>query len=192
MFSEEIDNRPPGELRVAYYYCDASATASSVSSLNNSSPNKTTVIRSLCRKLAWHSTNTVARSARDFYEKFSPESHEPPQLRDWEGLLKDLLDDFKTPTILVIDALDECSRPDEVLKHLSSSVQSRSNLYLVCSSRPHVPVTTYFNSTLAEIDVTSGKKEPDMNVFIATTIKERRNSPETQDSIFCGSNRNCD
>jgi len=143
----------------------------------------------LCRKLAWQPTGTIAKCAYDFYAEFSKEVAESP---DWEDLLHRLLDDSATPVILVIDALDECSKAEELLKYLADSVQSRSNLYLLCSSRPHVQVATYFHAAPAEIDTISGKREPDMGVFIATTMEERTTSPETQESIFCESYRVCD
>lgn len=177
MFSEEEDRRPPGDLRVAYYYCSASIIGANVSS-----PDKETVLRSLCRKLAWQPINTIAKCASDFYAEFSPESAESP---DWEDFLKRLLDDCATPVILVIDAIDECSEPESLLKYLADAVQFRSNLYLLCSSRLQVLVGTHFRGALAEIDTISGKQAPDMDFFIKTTIEQRRQSLETKENVFC-------
>ena len=147
-------------------------------------PKKEIVLRSLCRKLAWQPTGTIAKCASDDYDKFSKPGAESP---DWEDLLHRLIDGSANPVILVIDALDECSKEEELLKCLAESVRSRSNLYILCSSRPHVQVATYFDAAPAEIDTMSGKKEPDMGVFIKTTVEERMKSPVTRESIFCES-----
>ena len=145
-------------------------------------PNKKIVLRSLCRKLAWQPIGTIANCASDFYAK-SRDAESP----DWEDLLHRLLDASETPVILVIDALDECSKEEELLSYLADSVRHRSNIYILCSSRPHVEVATYFHDAPAEIDTISGEKEPDMGVFIDTTVEEERKSPETRKSIFCES-----
>lgn len=140
------------------------------------------MLRSLCRKLAWQPTNTIATCAADFYAEFSPEYAESP---DWENLLKRLLESYVTPVVLVIDAIDECSEPESLLKCLANAFQFRSNLYLLCSSRPHVLVDTYFHGALTEIDTISEKQEPDMRFFIKTKIEQRRQLPKTKDNVFC-------
>lgn len=176
MFFEEQDRRPPGNLRIACYYCTTSTTGATAANSD-----KEAVLRSFCGKLARQPDGTVARCAIDFYAKFSRESAKSP---DWGDLLQRILDDSATPTILVIDALDECSKAEELLRYLADSSRSRSNLYLLCSSRPHVQVADYFHAAPAEIDTISGKSEPDMGVFIATALEERTRSPETRESIF--------
>lgn len=106
---------------------------------------------------------------------------------DWEDLLNCLLDDSAaTPVILVIDALDEFLEVEELLQYLAKVVQSRENLCLLCSSRPHVQVAGYFHDGLVvEIDTMSGKRGPDMSLFVKTSIEERTTLPETRKSIFC-------
>ena len=114
------------------------------------------------------------------YAEFSKPTAEPT---DWGVLLCRLLDASATPVILVIDGLDEMSKEAKLLKFLADSVGSRSNLYLLCSSRPHVRVATYFlHAAPAEVDTIPGKREPDMGVCIATTMEERILSSETQES----------
>ena len=180
---EEEDRRPHGELRIAYYYSSASATGTTVSS-----PDTESVVRSLCRRLAWQPTATIAKCANEFHAKFSSEVDRPPLLEDWEALLSDLVRDSAAAVILVIDGLDECLEPERLLKNLAEAVQCRSNLYIIFSSRHHVRVSTYFRGALSEIDTMTGRHEPDMDTFIETRIEKRRQSPETEQSIFCGSN----
>lgn len=147
-------------------------------------PDKEIVLRSLCRRLAWQPTERIAKCAEVFYAEFAKENEKTP---DWEDLLNRLFADSVTPVILVIDALDECLKVEELLNYLANAVQSRSNLYLLCSSRPHVQVATYFRAAPVEIDTISGKSEPDMDRFIQTTMEERIKSPVTRESIFCKS-----
>lgn len=99
--------------------------------------------------------------------------------------MRHLLDEVKTTVVLVVDALDECSKPEELLKCLAATIQSCSNVHLLCSSRPHVLVSTYFKIKPTEIDTKTVADDSDMHRFIEMSLKEKIQSPEAEESIFC-------
>lgn len=150
------------------------------------------------------SDNSLAPFAAKFYRSFGPGSKDSPHLDDWKALLSELTQEIPESTqedqpralphtsraILVVDALDECvdeGEANEFLDFMAGILQKNPHVYLLCSSRPNIPVNKCFKTGLLEIDALSGKKaaEKDMEIYINAQIEERRKSFQTEDSIFC-------
>jgi hypothetical protein len=148
--------------------------------------------------------NSIAPPATEFYHSFGPRSNDSPHLEDWKGLLSKLAQEIPestqedqshtTPhasrTILVVDALDECSddgEANEFLDFMADLLGKKRQVYLLCSSRPNIPVNKCFKTGLSEIDALAGKEaaEKDMVIYINAQIEARRKSFQTEGSIFC-------
>lgn len=166
-----------------HYYCSGSGV--------DKGPSYETVLRALCRRLAWNSDGTLAEPANHLYE--SSRSIPDVQLTvkgTWELLLQQLIDsrlDVCT-VVFVFDALDECETGGDytdLLQFLHKLPRKSKGPYFLVSSRPHVQVEKYFNSCVQVFDVVQPQTSIDMEFFIEAQLALRRDSVRGGKSIFC-------
>lgn len=93
-------------------------------------------------------------------------------LDDCIRLLSDLLNSAGT-CIFIIDGLDECSNPYELMKALRDISDSTDHLKLFVSSRLEDRVTVDFPQRLCQL-ITSEENGHDVESFIENDIKRRR------------------
>jgi hypothetical protein len=98
------------------------------------------VLRSLYLRLSWQADQKITEGSLNAYRRYShPKAGSP----DWEKLLRHLLEESAVPTVLLIDALDECSEQDVLLEYLGEIMEMQSHIRLLCSSRRNVLVRGY-------------------------------------------------
>ncbi|RWA10773.1 hypothetical protein EKO27_g4331 [Xylaria grammica] len=170
----------PG-VRLVPYYCYASGT-----SKESKAPKYETIIRALCRRLAWNSDGSIAKPARDFDNNTKGDNDASFTVKStWEPLLKNLVTSSKDTIIFVIDALDECESMEQYnmfLEFLGGFPDTPKGPYFLISSRPHVEVGDYFES-FVKFDATHQKAEQDMKKLITDQINSK-NSGASAKSIF--------
>ncbi|KAI0418533.1 hypothetical protein F5X98DRAFT_373681, partial [Xylaria grammica] len=168
-------------VRLVPYYCYASGT-----SKESKAPKYETIIRALCRRLAWNSDGSIAKPARDFYNNTKGDNDASFTVKStWEPLLKNLVTSSKDTIIFVIDALDECESMEQYnmfLEFLGGFPHTPKGPYFLISSRPHVEVGDYFKS-FVQFDAAHQKAKEDMKKFITDQI-ESKNSGAWATSIF--------
>ncbi|GAW10750.1 hypothetical protein ANO14919_000850 [Xylariales sp. No.14919] len=176
-----LENRPIPGVRLVPYYCYASGT-----SKESKAPKYETIIRALCRRLAWNSDESIANPARDFDNNTKGDNDASFTVKStWEPLLKNLVTSSKDTIIFVIDALDECESMEQYnmfLEFLGGFPHTPKGPYFLISSRPHVEVGDYFKS-FVQFDAAHQKAKEDMKKFITDQI-ESRNSGAWATSIF--------
>ncbi|KAI0872757.1 hypothetical protein GGS24DRAFT_502493 [Hypoxylon argillaceum] len=175
-----FEEQPIGGIRFVPYYCYASET-----SKESKAPKHETIIRALCRRLAWNSDGSVAKPARDLIETKRGIDTSFTVKSTWEPLLKDLIACSKATIIFTIDALDECQNMEHYnlfLETLRGLPKTPKGPYYLISSRPHVPITKYFDN-FVNFDATNQKAEQDMEKFIASQI-DSNNKGLLTGSIF--------
>ncbi len=160
------------------YYCYASGT-----SKESKAPKHETIIRALCRRLAWNGDGTVAKPAKDLFNTRRDQDASFTVISTWEPLLKDLMTSSKTTIIFAIDALDECEEYNQLLRFLGTLPRTPNGPYFLLSSRPHVRVGDYFNDSI-QVDAANQKAEQDMKKFITDQIDSKNNVTWAK-SIFC-------
>jgi hypothetical protein len=92
------------------------------------------------------------------------------------------------PSAFIIDAIDECRSEDDIhllLEHLVQLLGQQPGLYVMLSSRPQVPIQTYFESSLHTFSAISSEAKEDMNNFIEAQLLSKRESLLWKDSVFC-------
>lgn len=160
-FLEKAFGEESGNESVAYFYC---------SKRKGSGSSVVDVFRSLVRQLAYSSKD--ARVDNDvvnmFKSRTSPET-DPLTLKECKQLLPRLLC-RSTSAALIIDALDECSKPQQLLSELKelsatlSELGARS-LRLFMSSRDDVNVSRFF-TTCESVSITPKSVANDFKYFV--------------------------
>lgn len=163
------------------YYCHGSGSGPG--------PQYETIVRALCRRLAWKSDGSVADDAMRLYHS----SKEVPDAQltvksTWEPLLHKLIASSPSTIVFILDALDECDSPGsykDVLKFLARLPQQPNGPYMLVSSRPHVPVGVYLGASVQTFDVIHPETKNEMKNFIESQINSKMNDKEWEKSIFC-------
>lgn len=130
----------------------------------------------------------MAESAADLYSQTKKDPDKLPTEKTWETLLKSLIASSSTPIVFVIDALDECNKPDDyhrLLDFLNRLPQTSVGLHCLISSRPHVRVGGYFSVSVQMFDVVQPQTKEDMKRFVVDQIESKRENTRWQKSIFC-------
>ncbi|KAI0912724.1 hypothetical protein F4823DRAFT_559659 [Ustulina deusta] len=164
-----FEKQPISGVRFVPYYCYASGT-----SKESKAPKHETIIRALCRRLAWNGDGTVAKPAKDLFNTRRNQDASFTVISTWEPLLKDLMTSSKTTIIFAIDALDECEEYNQLLRFLGTLPRTPNGPYFLLSSRPHVRVGDYFNDSI-QVDAANQKAEQDMKKFITDQIDSKNN-----------------
>jgi hypothetical protein len=157
-FLEKTFGEESGNESVAYFYC---------SKRKGSGSSVVDVFRSLVRQLAYSSKD--ARVDNDVVDAFksrtSPET-DPLMLKECKQLLPRLLC-RSTSAALIIDALDECSKPQQLLSELTelSAVLSECSVRLFMSSRDDVNVSRFF-PTCESVSITPKSVADDFKYFV--------------------------
>lgn len=176
MITTLTEEYPHDKWKTTYYYCTTTATTQAAPE---------TVLRGICQRLAWAPDRSIAPHAQAFYDKHADNVGSAPVSDDWLTLSCNVINNQAVPVVVIIDALDECSRPEELLKVLVSLLTECPRLFILCSSRHQVPVRGWLDGHTEELDATSIKAATDMQSFIRKELSRRRASPETRHSIFC-------
>ncbi|KAI0423865.1 hypothetical protein F5Y09DRAFT_173588 [Xylaria sp. FL1042] len=176
-----FERHPIPGIRFVPYYCYASGT-----SKETKAPNYETIIRALCRRLAWRSDGSIAKHAKDLFNTRRDEDESFTITSTWEPLLKELIASSKSTVILVIDALDECESMEQynrLLRFLGDLSRERNGPYCFISSRLHVRVGDYFDA-LVQFDSAHEEAEHDMKKFITDQIDSKNNSTWAKSIFF--------
>ncbi|KAI0864845.1 hypothetical protein F4860DRAFT_381533 [Xylaria cubensis] len=146
--------------RLAYYYCARNEAA------RNSYK---TVLRALLRQAVYDPINgTISQKVLDVWKA----GENPFSFSKCETLIAGVMRDG-IKLRFVIDALDECDEPKELLKVLRNLSQAApGRLSLLVSSRNSVQVQEKFNGLL-EVDLAKSMNKADMYTYVVTEIKER-------------------
>ncbi|KAI1131123.1 ankyrin repeat-containing domain protein [Nemania abortiva] len=177
-----FEKQPIPGVRLVPYYCYASGT-----SKESKAPKHETIVRALCRRLAWNSDGNVAEHAREVYDMKTMDAEESLSVKKtWGPLLEKLVDSSKSKIIFMIDALDECMNAGQYrgfLRFLGGLSKKPEGPYCLISSRPHVPVGTYFNSSL-QFEAIHADADSDMRKFITSEIDSKNNATWEKSLFF--------
>lgn len=146
--------------RLAYFYCSKDASKPARTDAND-------VLRSLIAQLSYPRIEIVRREYEEKRLRRGTLS-----LEDSVRLLSDILRSAGQ-CIFIIDALDECRNPYELMKALRAISDSTDNLKLFVSSRLEVRVNIDFPQCLCQL-ITPEKNGLDVERFIESEIKRRR------------------
>ena len=163
------------------YYCYSSGTGQ-----DSKGPTHETIVRALCRRLAWNGDGTVAEPARRLFNRQRDADASFSIASTWEPLFKDLIASNNATIIFTIDALDECDsmgQYNRLLRFLGGLPKGPKGPYFLISSRPHVQVGDYFDSPI-QFDVVTENANCDMRKFITNEINSKNNRT-WEKSIFC-------
>lgn len=144
------------------------------------------ILKSLLAQLSWTTNGfDIAEDIRKIYVQRATGLSRDSSLSVSEcvDLLATLIRKFG-PTIIVIDALDECKSPMELLRKLSELGDKTQELKFLFSSREGVQVTRIFpGAQLVSID--SHKSLEDIERYITTELSrpERCNSEIITDKL---------
>ncbi|KAI0514661.1 hypothetical protein F5B22DRAFT_610279 [Xylaria bambusicola] len=175
-----FEERPISGVKFVPYYCYASGI-----SQESTGPTHETIIRALCRRLAWNSDGSVADPAKDLFQNRNHVDTSFTVLSTWEPLLKTLIASSKVKIVLVLDALDECKECDTFLRFIEGLSMPPNGPYFIISSRPHVEVKKYSKDAI-EFNPVNPDADQDMKDFIREQIESKNNST-WGNSIFFGS-----
>lgn len=172
---------PTGGVRLVQYYCHGSGSGQG--------PSYETVLRALCRRLAWTNSGRVAEAAQSRYNS-STMSPEPPltATKLWGPLLQELVSSSSKPILFLIDALDECKTPQDgarLLEFLTALQDSQETpVYFIVSSRPHIQIGRYFKESVQAFDVIQPQTKHGMECFIDPQISFKQEKTHFKESIF--------
>jgi hypothetical protein len=124
--------------------------------------------------------NSISPSIQKLYQhhkrKNEPElSAKGPKytLEEWLKILVELTASHKDP-VIIIDALDECDDPEELLYQLKGILEHPgNNIRLMLSSRMHVEVRKTFPMIRA-VTVSAEETSSDVATYIQCEVQERR------------------
>lgn len=174
LIDDLIRNQP--QIRLAFCYC----------SKNSAMNTPVEILKSLLAQLSWTTNGfDIAEDIRKIYVQRATGLSRDSSLSVSEcvDLLATLIRKFG-PTIIVIDALDECKSPMELLRKLSELGDKTQELKFLFSSREGVQVTRIFpGAQLVSID--SHKSLEDIERYITTELSrpERCNSEIITDKL---------
>ncbi|KAJ8125069.1 hypothetical protein O1611_g8571 [Lasiodiplodia mahajangana] len=183
----KFEEQPISGIRFVPYYCYASRT-----SKESKAPNHETIVRALCRRLAWNGDGSVAKPARELFNKRMEADASFTVSSTWEPLLEDLIASSKATIIFIIDALDECDgmgQYNQFLRFLGGLPKTEKGPYFLISSRPHVQVGHYFDAPIL-FDVVNQKADQDMKKFITDEINSKNNKTWGK-SVFFQNDSTC-
>lgn len=134
------------------------------------------ILQSLVRQLAWSTDNlSIAKPVKYLYDEAqkSPESGESRLSADECIRLLGQLTPSRQHTRIIIDALDECSEPDELLSSLKEiSLSSKGTMQFFFSSRMNVAVSEEFPEC-TKVEVGSDNQD-DIEFYVHTEVKKRK------------------
>lgn len=176
-----FNNSPVVGVRFVPYYCHGSGSSPG--------PKYETIIRALCRRLAWNSDGKVAEEGMQLYEssKSDPEA-QVTMRKTWEPLFHELIASSSATIVLILDALDECDSIDHymmLLEFLNKVPRGTSGPYILVSSQPHVPVGDFFDGSVKTFDVVQSETRNDMRNFIEHQITAKSEQIRWRKGIFC-------
>jgi hypothetical protein len=157
-----VSKRP--QHAVAYYYCEFKLPETQL--LSN-------ILGSLIRQIA-ASSDEALEELETFYTEHNEKAKHPirPSTEDLTNLLKRLSRCFEC-VMVVIDALDECTDPQErssILLVLATLNDEKGNCKLVYTSRDEIDI----RRNLSEYDsISIAARGKDLELYVAAVIEER-------------------
>ncbi|KAH6670609.1 hypothetical protein B0J14DRAFT_99850 [Halenospora varia] len=163
---------------IAFYYCSRGLAAAS--------NNPTAIFRSLVAQLACTSDGEeIYKIILDWYKRDAKRyvTGSRLSLTECEDLLIELMN-LRGKTTLVIDGVDECTKPMELLRSLHRLCTSHSVLKIFIISRLDVEVLEIFPK-ISTVRSDFGKTSHDIKEYIRTELqrKERRNPKVITDQL---------
>jgi hypothetical protein len=164
-------DRSTNRADTAFFYCSRESTKYS---------DTISVIRCLVAQFSLLEDNSISPSIQKLYHQHKPKN-EPEQpakgpkytLEEWSKILVELTSSHKDP-VIIIDALDECDDPEELLYQLKGILeQSGNNIRLMISSRMHVEVRETF-PMIGTVTVSAEETKSDVTTYIRCEVQERR------------------
>ena len=170
---------------IAYFYCVRQGQ-------DQSGTDPAVILRSLVRQLAWSlDGSSISPRIRTFYDRWQYERPDSGRLSlgECSELLTELISSHSNITI-ILDALDECEEPYELLRALKTIANSSTgHIKLFVSSRLNINVSSVLIPR-SKIDIQSQRISNDMDIFLHTEVKkgDRRllkgNFPELEDRLI--------
>ena len=152
---------------MAYFYCVRQGQ-------DQSGTDPAVILRSLVRQLAWSlDGSSISPPVRTFYDKWRYERPDSGRLSlgECSGLITELISSYSKTTI-ILDALDECEKPYELLRAFRTIANSTTgHIKLFVSSRLNVDVASVLIPR-SKIDIQSQRTSKDMDIFLHTEVKE--------------------
>ena len=153
---------------IAYFYCVRQGQ-------DQSGTDPIVILRSIVRQLASSlDASSILPPIRTVYDKLR---YERPvsgclSLEECSELLRELTSYYSNTTI-ILDALDECEKPYELLRALKRVAHSRTDqIKLFVSSRLNVHVDSVM-ILHRKINIQSQGASKDMDIFLHTEVKQR-------------------
>lgn len=151
----------------------------------------------MIRRMALQSDGSLVKAANDFYLEQQSSTGNDGALtleEHWYPLLRYRLTSAGRGLhfVFLVDALDECNKPvdwEKLLKFMSSTMLSYSNVSFICSSHAHVAVDRFFPGIaqdpgmLVTEDVSASRTHISFNAYIDGEIQRRK--ADARGSIFC-------
>ncbi len=173
---------------IAYFYCVRQGQ-------DQSGTDPAVILRSLVRQLAWSlDGSSISPPVRTFYDMWRYERPDSGRLslEECSGLLTALISLISSysNTTIILDALDECEKPYELLRALKTIANSSAGqIKLFVSSRLNVNVASVV-ILHRKIHIQSQDTSNDMDIFLHTEVKERDSRllkgrhPEIEDRLI--------
>ncbi|KAF4625153.1 hypothetical protein G7Y89_g13014 [Cudoniella acicularis] len=155
-----------GNEQVAYFYCSKRQ-----GQLEGSEPK--CILQSLVRQLAWSpQDSTIANPIKVAWNNGKRSKEDKLSLNDCSKILSELSTRCRRTTI-ILDALDECADPIELLQHLKSlSGKKNVTLSLFVSSRNEVEVSKVLENC-PTINLESNNTSKDIEYFIRHEVEDK-------------------
>ena len=179
----EAIQRPEECFRIVTYYCDGRAG-------DNTRPTYEIVIRAIIQKLSFRPDLSLDPIAQLRYNTARLPMAGSLSIQDWEQLLDDILAGSPPSLgiIILVDALDECSKREDhekFLDFMGNILSKYRQVRLLCTSRQHVRVQRYLERTgLHVVSVMPAATAADVAQFINIEIVDRR-AKIGDESVFC-------
>ena len=153
--------------RFAFFYCTGDE--------KSKTPSNEALLAILRQAAYGAATGTISRNILDAYKRAGADSDDLKLLFSTSKYVELLGGILKSGIRLrvMIDALDQCDKPIELLKVLrDASYESSGQLELFVSSRGHVQVEKKFTDVVL-VDINTSVPMDDMEIYITTEVKRR-------------------
>jgi hypothetical protein len=172
IFVEDLEDSLESDVVAFYYASKSQQTLSGTTTL--------AVLASLLSQLACSSNGIdMSDSIKTRYKEAITHGAKSPKITigDCINIIPQVLHD-RGPTFIVIDALDEYEKPNELLRHLRDILAQSEHVRIFMSSRMEVRVRDTFNNVV-EISTASKEASEDIYNYILKELNRRdRRNPD--------------
>ena len=173
--------------QMAYFYCSRTRGET-----QDPGTSPETVMRSILSQLLWSPDGSgIAKQVSDLYTTLKDERPDEANLSLEESakIVGELISS-RLQTIIIVDALDECSQPYPLLRALQQVIEgSTGSVRLFVSSRMNVEVFNVFDH-VSRIDIQVQDTSADVSKYVRREVKEhkqrllRGREPELEDRLI--------